>query len=1124
MSRVFHFIASILLLVTGSSLMAQRFVKSFNTVADMVAANPSDVNTNAFVAGYRIVNDGGGGIFTYSGASGAATNYGTVFKSAHSSAPASGRWIREYSGAVNVRWFGAVGDIFTDDTRAITNAISTSTLGQTVYFPQGVYTVVSTIVLPNRIKILGDSRAASEINFQPTASSFLFNVGTNRDNVVFESIYLNNTVTSTAVGRVGAILQTPTAATITEVIIDRVGFTGFTLEAINMPAAYYVSISGCRFLNIADIAAAGGQATNSAIAIKVTSNVLEIHKCRFSNNDRNIVIDYSHQVEISDCSFEGSGTHTRAGYTPDYFIDIGSISSRAFNFFNNYTEDERTATNKSVMRLNNAYAPRITGNFWEGSFGGITKTHNFIETTNCFNTTVSGNTFSETFNYFITTLDTNVISAWHNVFFDGGTQLTSNAQIAPYLTTNLVELTGDFLGVNVGIGTNLPRRLFDVAGNIGLNASAYLNWGAVDGTLGYGFRDNAGTMEVKNSAGAWAAIGGGGSGTVTHTAGALTLDLPVFGNGASDLKVGTKTGTGNELTTSQSPTIVTPVIGQISSSVRVTGSITNDALTASRLVATDANKALVSTISSANAASSVTDETGSGLMVFGTGPTLTDAIAASSFQLPNGAAPTTDAFGEIAGDNNAWAAGRGTVQLFDGTANAYVVAALASDVPSNGQVPTWNTGGTVTWETGSGGAQTNQSISALIDAYSDNTLYFNDFFQRWNIAFTNTAIGLQLFEVPGSGEGTLLLLETQQDPSVVNALWVRRDGTNMFLISSNNIVVGASLQFLDGAHTASSLAVYDAATNLISGAQSGSGTTYLAQGSPTITTPTIASFVNSTHTHQAASGGGQLVFTNATFSNLDLLNVAVNDVLAYHGAGVWTNKVAGGLPAISTQGGILMSDGANPYYELPNVGETYFERFTSGITVPGGEFASFGTVTRGSGDATHNGVIVGTSTGADQVVACSQTAFTFGGGAFVCEMMINVSAVSDGTDTFTIRAGYGDSVTTEFTDGVFFRYTDSVNSGNWQGVCRAAGVESVVNGGVAFAAGWKRLRFTVNAAGTSASFSVDGVSLGAAVTTNIPLTTQVCGRTIMMDRTAGTTSRTISIDYFAESVKWSSAK
>lgn len=79
--------------------------------------------------------------------------------------------------------------------------------------------------------------------------------------------------------------------------------------------------------------------------------------------------------------------------------------------------------------------------------------------------------------------------------------------------------------------------------------------------------------------------------------------------------------------------------------------------------------------------------------------TLNDLIVTGSLLLPNGAAPTTDAFGEIAADNNAWAASRGAVQFYDGTANTYLVGPLASDTPSDGQVPTWHTGGTVTWDT-----------------------------------------------------------------------------------------------------------------------------------------------------------------------------------------------------------------------------------------------------------------------------------------------------------------------------------------------------------------------------------------------------------------------------------------
>jgi len=134
----------------------------------------------------------------------------------------------------------------------------------------------------------------------------------------------------------------------------------------------------------------------------------------------------------------------------------------------------------------------------------------------------------------------------------------------------------------------------------------------------------------------------------------------------------------------------------------------------------------LATPSSANLAAAVTDETGSGLLVFATSP-----VFSTDITLPNSSSPTTGSVAKVAFDTDAWAASRGAVQVHDGTANTYLVGVLASDTPSNGQVPTWNTGGTVTWETPSSGGTFNSTTGATpylsaTNVFSDSPLFRED--------------------------------------------------------------------------------------------------------------------------------------------------------------------------------------------------------------------------------------------------------------------------------------------------------------------------------------------------------------------------------------------------------------
>lgn len=72
----------------------------------------SGQHSRAYVLHYSATGDRGGGEFLYDPASTAADDAGTVFQPGFGTGSplATGRWLRQYSGAISVAWFGAKGD------------------------------------------------------------------------------------------------------------------------------------------------------------------------------------------------------------------------------------------------------------------------------------------------------------------------------------------------------------------------------------------------------------------------------------------------------------------------------------------------------------------------------------------------------------------------------------------------------------------------------------------------------------------------------------------------------------------------------------------------------------------------------------------------------------------------------------------------------------------------------------------------------------------------------------------------------------------------------------------------------------------------------------------------------
>src|SRR3989338_4202773 len=122
--------------------------------------------------------------------------------------------------------------------------------------------------------------------------------------------------------------------------------------------------------------------------------------------------------------------------------------------------------------------------------------------------------------------------------------------------------------------------------------------------------------------------------TLTTTTGAIDVLTVGGGYGCTGLTV---SNTGN---IQANGTLTIDGTSTLTGATTITGTITNSALTASRLVFTDASKVLTSTGDSAAVSNAVSDETGTGVLVLGTSPTFITSI--TSPLVIGGTATTSD--------------------------------------------------------------------------------------------------------------------------------------------------------------------------------------------------------------------------------------------------------------------------------------------------------------------------------------------------------------------------------------------------------------------------------------------------------------------------------------------------
>lgn len=118
-----------------------------------------------------------------------------------------------------------------------------------------------------------------------------------------------------------------------------------------------------------------------------------------------------------------------------------------------------------------------------------------------------------------------------------------------------------------------------------------------------------------------------------------------------------------------------------------------------------------------------------------------------------------------------------------------------------------------------------------------------------------------------------------------------------------------------------------------------------------------------------------------------------------------------------------------------------------------------------------------------------QYGLILGGGVTTFNFVVNLVTLSTGANRYVCQIGYSDNSNSSYSptqNGVYFSYSDNVNSGNWVLNCTKAGTTTSSNTSVPAAVGFNTFTAQVNAAGTRVTFFINNGAVGSAIVTNIP--------------------------------------
>lgn len=215
------------------------------------------------------------------------------------------------------------------------------------------------------------------------------------------------------------------------------------------------------------------------------------------------------------------------------------------------------------------------------------------------------------------------------------------------------------------------------------------------------------------------------------------------------------------------------------------------------------------------------------------------------------------------------------------------------------------------------------------------------------------------------------------------------------------------------------------------------------------------------------------------------------------------------------------SGGAVAFYTKPRktieVFDEYFSTIGATIPVVAGTGAAVSILTT-AGNGTEAVGIMNLNTGTDSNGrAAGRSALGQlqpGKGKLYYAARVYIDSLSDGTNAYHLRLGFGDTDNADHNYGVYFEY-DQTQSTQWRCCTSANGTRTKVNSGVtASFNNYHVLGIEIAANRSSAKFYINDV-LVATITTNIPgeWAWETHGYGAWLVKTLGTQSRFVQVDY-----------